>query len=132
MSSINLSATIEFDSPFTVAPGGNVFHPLFGIYAPSVEHCVTEDILIDSDDWEAFSVGYTGQYGYNGPVMHASEILGGRLAEDILNTPGTYVVCAVEYICDVENPECHYSPYDRATMGCGCDPAGWTVLKYVK
>lgn len=59
----NLNAAIEFDSPFTVAPGGNVFPPLFGIYAPSVLHSESEDIEIGSDTWEAFSVGYTGQHG---------------------------------------------------------------------
>lgn len=133
-------ANIEFDSPFTVFEGGNVIAPI-GIYAPIVEHCEQIDYTIngyaENSDWEKFSVGYTGQYGYNGAVMHASETLSGRLAEDILSTPGTYVVCTVEVNCD--DGECYMSCDDlehdsdakelRMTHGCDCEPAGWTVLR---
>lgn len=39
--------------------------------------------------------GYTGQCGYNGPVMHPSEYIGGGMERDILANPGWYVVTAV-------------------------------------
>lgn len=40
--------------------------------------------------------GLTGQYAYNGAVMHPSEYLGGAMAERLAATPGTYAVVAVE------------------------------------
>lgn len=49
---------------------------------------------VDGDGWELMT-GYTGQYGYTGPMMHASEFVGGRLARDILATPGLYAVVTV-------------------------------------
>jgi hypothetical protein len=94
-------------------------------------HSETDDFYIDSDEWEAFSVGYTGQHGYNGAVMHASEYLGGRLAEDILESPGTYVVCAVEVDCsDEDETVCYDTVEDVRDYGCDCAPAGWIVLKF--
>ena len=133
-------ANIEFDSPFTVFDGGNEISTI-GIYAPEVEHCEQIDYTIDGyaehAEWEKFSVGYTGQFGYNGAVMHPSETLSGRLTEDILSTPGTYVVCSVEVNCD--NGECYMTCSDidseeqalaaRIESGCDCAPAGWTVLR---
>ena len=129
-----LNSVIDFDSPFTVAPGGNVFQPLFGIYAPAVTHSESADVEIDSPEWESFSIGYTGQYGYNGAVMHASETLSGALARDILSTPGTYVVCAVESVPCYDDPTSDPcfpdEPEYCETYGCECDPAGWIVLTY--
>jgi hypothetical protein len=118
---------VEFDCPFLVGKQREAYplHTvpelarLYGfpanVHAPSVWHDDTADIVIESDQWEAFSVGYTGQWSYNGAVMHASEYLGGRLADDILETPGVYVVVAVEVFPEEgdEEPE----------------PAGWTVLR---
>ena len=40
--------------------------------------------------------GFTGQHGYNGPVMHPSEYIGGGLARHILDTPGQYAVATVD------------------------------------
>jgi hypothetical protein len=53
--------------------------------------------------------GWTGQYGYTGPVMHPSEYIGGALEEHIRRTPGTYVAIPVE------------------TAGEDEPPAGWAV-----
>src|SRR5262245_35140668 len=88
---------VEFYVPFAVSPTGAVAtlpHDS-GIYAPEVYHDDVHDMLIDgilhaeSLWWEALT-GYTGQYGYRGPVMHASEFVGGRLERDIRATPGVY------------------------------------------
>lgn len=130
MSDLN---AIEFDSPFTVFPGGNIINPI-GVYAPSVEHSETTDIEIDGcapndSNWEPFSVRYTGQYGYTGAVMHASEQLSGALAADILATPGTYVICAVEAPCTEDEPCFPDEPNHCIEHGCDAFPAGWTVLK---
>lgn len=119
---------IEFDSPFTVLDGGNIIEPLIPFYAPSVYHSEVNDIDIESDAWEAFSIGYTGQDRYNGAVMHSSEQLGGALAVDILATPGTYVITAVNVDC-YDEPQCYDTQTDVSDFGCDCEPAGWTVIK---
>lgn len=132
----NLTNEIDFDLAFISDGNGDITNAP-NVDTPRVENSDTEDIYIESSDWEAFSVGYTGQYSYNGAVMHASEQLTGGLAEDILSTPGTYVVTAVEFEC--EDGECYMACIDvdseseakrlRMTNGCDCEPAGWTVLK---
>lgn len=35
--------------------------------------------------------GFSGQYGYTGPIMHPSEYVGGGLERHILDHPGFYV-----------------------------------------
>ncbi|WP_207126806.1 hypothetical protein [Actinocatenispora comari] len=65
-----------------------------------------------SQGWEALT-GWSGQHGYNGPIMHPSELVCGALAEYILSTPGTYVAVAVE----TEDQD---------------DPAGWLVLRHIE
>lgn len=114
-----LQQIMEFDHPINVRSDGTVTDAP-GVYAPEVYHVEGEqhpkDVEVLSDEWETFSVGYTGQYSYNGAVMHASEYIGGRLADDILATPGTYVVTSVEVY-----PEDQEDGSD--------EPAGWTILR---
>ena len=45
--------------------------------------------------WDGLLEGFTGQYGYRGPIMHESEYIGGGLATYILENPGWYVAVAV-------------------------------------
>ena len=51
--------------------------------------------------WE-LQVGLTGQYSYNGPVMHESEFVGGGLVRHILERPGYWVVLPLE-TSDIED-----------------------------
>jgi hypothetical protein len=112
----------EFDHPFQIV-GDAVEDAPRGIYAPSVYHQDgPDDVMIESDDWEAVSYGWTGQHGYPGPVMHSSEFVGAGIAEDLSDAerfdPGTiFVMTVVEVIAD-EGEE------DQ-------EPAGWIMLKYV-
>lgn len=96
-----LDDMVEFDSPFLINGDGTA--ELSGNFAPNVygEQGQNDPEIEASPKkgWE-FMRGYTGQYGYNGPEMHTSEFLGGRMAEDIVNTPGEYAVVAVQYLCD--------------------------------
>lgn len=70
----------------------------------------------DGTEWVVLE-GYSGQYSYNGPVMHPSEYIGGKLAKDILAVPGTYVCLVVEADCD-----------DSCSDDCGHPfPEGWIV-----
>lgn len=108
----SLNELIEFDCPFRVTEDGQVeTGPLEGVYAPEVYHDDETDVVIDGDGWWAWSSGYTGQWSYNGPVMHASEYIGGHMERDLLDDPGVYVVTSVETLDDSE------------------ENAGWIVLK---
>lgn len=57
--------------------------------------CVDDEIHDLYQGWELLR-GFTGQYGYNGPVMHPSEFIGGRLEDHIRDNAGYYVAVAVE------------------------------------
>jgi len=105
----------DFDHPFVVTKEGILEDAPEGVYAPSVYHDDDEDVMIDGDGWEALT-GFTGQYGYNGAVMHASEFIGGGLAEAVLTTPGVYVAVVVNVLDDAEGES---------------EPAGWAVLRQV-
>lgn len=96
----NLDDVMEFDHPVTVKDGKVVDAPA-NVYAPELTWY--EGDYDDSDlesqannsGWELLR-GYTGQDGYNGPIMHASEFIGGGLEKDILAEDGTYVAVSVE------------------------------------
>jgi len=84
----------------------------------------------DDDQWhDEFSIpegwellkGLTGQYGYNGPVMHSSEFIGRGLERYILETPGLYVSLVVETHCGYTEEFC------TEESGCNCAPAGWAI-----
>lgn len=111
-----------FDVPFRIVNGEPV---RLGDDAPwtpeGVEFNRGGDILIDGvvleerGQWEALT-GYSGQWGYDGPIMHASEFLGGGMAADIREDEGgIYVLKIVD---------------DDSDCDCGdCDPVGWIVLR---
>lgn len=105
----------EFDCVFEVLEGGAVVDR-HDIYAPQVY--VYENCPVDIDGipvgWEALT-GWTGQYGYKGAVMHASEQFAGPMAAHVLGTPGVYVLVVVEVLEEDEDGE--------------SEPAGWAVLR---
>jgi hypothetical protein len=80
----NLNDVMEFDRVIEVRADGTVT-VRSDLYAPELF-----DGELQDDGWTLMN-GYTGQYGYNGPMLHASEHIGGGLARDILATPGLYV-----------------------------------------
>lgn len=116
---IALNAVVEFDSPFKVehhdADGQTyVTDHVPGVYAPEVVNVPHPgDVHVYDDKWTALT-GHTGQYGYNGAVMHPSETLSGGLARRILSEPGTYVVT------EVRDDDGQYPDGD---------PIGWAVLR---
>lgn len=88
-----IDSQIDFYRPFGVDNDGSVFGPITGtdLMCPEVflETDGTLDIL---GKWEAMS-GFSNQYGYRGPMMHASEYMSGSGMEAwIRANPGVYVV----------------------------------------
>jgi hypothetical protein len=124
MSKQALNDLMEFDHVVRVHPDGTVTDAEDGWWAPEVYIDVDEDgqALDNSDEELARMVspwrlmdGYSGQYRYSGPVMHASEFIGGRMEDDIRERPGVYVACVVE--CLGPNPGADENE----------EPAGWVV-----
>lgn len=111
-----LSDVMEFDHVIRVNGDGTVTEPN-GISEPDV-YWSNGTHNLEGDGWSLMN-GYSGQDRYAGPVMHSSEFIGGRMADDILSTPGYYVAMVVDAIdCDD-----HDSPDD-----CDCDRnVGWAV-----
>lgn len=140
-----LSRLMEFDCPIVVDAVGVARVIDYGTpgrpHAPEAFHDDAADVTLDgvpwreSDAWELLT-GYTGQHGYRGAVMHASEFIGGRMALDILNTPGIYVALAVE--CEPSDDDVDRWPGDsdaarRDDYAAGAwrpEATGWTVARW--
>jgi hypothetical protein len=108
---------VEFDHPFTITNGEVV--DVNDAYAPSV-YLVEgdDDETIDGQGWQFVSDGWTGQYGYSGPVMHASEFIGEGIAERLAEMAESYrafAIVAVEFIPENED--------DLST-----EPVGWAIV----
>jgi hypothetical protein len=120
-----LNDMMEFGHVIRVLPGGEATDAE-GVYAPEVSvQLDAEGSILPGpageplvEGWELMT-GYTGQYGYRGPIMHASEYVGGRMEEDILERPGLYVVVEVTGLYPTEEDEARDSD----------DPIGWVVAR---
>ena len=105
----DLNYMVNFDSPFRVhepeAGIPRVTPSLYPeVFAPEAWPLEDGESFTAPDGWSAVS-GYSGQYGYSGPVMHPSEYLGRRMAADVLDAPGVYCLCVVEYLPEEEDGE---------------------------
>lgn len=101
-----LNDLMEFDHVIQVHPDGTITEPS-GVYAPEISLSAAPDGQISAADdadmvafvkaqgWELLT-GFTGQYGYSGPLMHPSEYVGGGLEKHIRETPGVYVACVAD------------------------------------
>lgn len=141
-----LSGAIEFDSPFRVVlptftvddEGAHRANLLYGSataviettdrYAPE-DVTLTDGVLGELTSgshatWTALD-GFSGQYGYAGPCMHASEQLGGAMAADVLATPGVYVLLIVTAPAeDCEDETCDHEDGDHES-----EAAGWILAR---
>lgn len=102
---MDLASLMDFDHVIEVLPDGTV-RERGDIYAPELY----DGVLESGTGWTLLT-GYTGQYSYNGPVMHNSEYIGGRLASDILAEPGVYVALV------------------NGTLENDTEPEGWAVAR---
>ena len=103
-----LNSLVDWDCAFRIYPDGSMLDD--GTYPPEV----LEDEV--ETPWELMR-GYTGQDSYNGPCMHSSEQLSGRMAQDILDNPGVYVVTV------------NYSYPDQEDEDQDLQVAGWSVAR---
>ena len=96
--------------------GGEVYDSQ--LFAPDVYYTIGSDgraeAEIHSHEWEFIS-GRSNQHGYDGPIFHQSEIIGGGLEKLILGNDGVYVAVPVIEL----DPE----DYDDVEW------AGWALLK---
>jgi hypothetical protein len=125
----DLNSMMEFDHPVRVEADGSVTERVPGVYAPESSIDVDEDGQITNygeaewlrslrhQGWEPMN-GYSSQDRYSGPIMHASEYIGGQLERDILDEPGVYVVVSVECLGPDEDSDPE-------------EPAGWAVLRRI-
>jgi hypothetical protein len=97
-----LNSVMEFGHLIQVHDDGTVTEPWLLITPETVYQeldsdgqCIDNEVHDLPDGWSLMN-GYSGQCGYSGPVMHTSEFIGGRMADDILSTPGFYVAVAVD------------------------------------
>ena len=92
-----LNALMEFDHVIRVNSDGTVDEP-FVLHIPEIsDETVTPG-------WTLLN-GYSGQYGYSGPIMHSSEYIGGGMARDILAEPGLYVALVAYGSTDDESDD---------------------------
>lgn len=106
----NLSDLMDFDHVIQVHEDGTVSEPE-GIYAPDLY-----DGALESAEWSLFG-NYSGQQG-GGALMHNSEYIGGRMASDILDTPGVYVSLV-----------CYWTPEDDDDDDADADIEGWAIAR---
>lgn len=140
-----LNSVMEFDHIIRVAEDGTVSDTDMSVGSTEAYF----DLNVDSNGNDEFEMsagwtllqGYTGQHGYNGPVMHPSEFIGGRMARDILSTPGYYVALVVNgtdphdwqvstFTGTKTCSRCGLLPLDEDDMESECrseEPAGWAV-----
>lgn len=125
----NLNSVMEFDHVIRVNADGTVtdrvedapyFDEALRCYLTDPETWLWETEVNLPEGWHLMN-GYSGQHGYSGPEMHVSEFIGGRMARDILETPGDYVALVVESDCGYTEEFC------SEESGCDCEPAGWVV-----
>jgi|tagenome__1003787_1003787.scaffolds.fasta_scaffold20682535_2 hypothetical protein len=110
MTDRELNDIMEFEHVIEVREDGSIIDRN-DLYAPD---CYFDQGVINYSgdrNWTALD-GYSGQEGYSGPIMHASEYIGGRMEADIRSTPGIY---ATVIITDPDDGE----------------PAGWAVVKHI-
>jgi hypothetical protein len=92
-----LNDIMDFDHVVEVREDGSIIDRN-DIFAPSLF-----DDELDTEGWTLLD-GFSGQDRYSGPIMHASEFIGGGMEDYIRQTPGVYVAL-VAYCSPDEDDE---------------------------
>jgi len=98
-----LNAIVEWDSAFRVNPNGTVDTGVESAAANSLRTIAENTGADEFDDVPEAVTGHSGQHGYSGPIMHPSEQLGGGMASDVLDSPGTYMLTEAQDFDDPDN-----------------------------
>ena len=96
-----LNEIMSFDRVIRVHEDGTIEENVLGMYAPELHDGELHQHW-DSPEWALVS-GFSGQYGYSGPLMHQSEVIGGGMEDRIRETPGLWVAL-VNYCDDDSDP----------------------------
>jgi hypothetical protein len=118
MTDIDLNTLMEIDHVVRVRDDGTVTDQgTTGVYAPEV-HIEYDGPFAEaqiSDDQERAMIDWIKGQGWDVltgwalggglALMHASQYIGGRLADHIRKTPGYWVVCSVELHPGEDDPE---------------------------
>lgn len=103
----SLSRALNFDHVIWVGADRKLDeHPHEHPYAPDVLDPDVNSTAIDGyPNWELITAGLTGQYGYDGPWLHDSELIEGAVARRVLehaaeHDGGFYVAVYATYTCD--------------------------------
>lgn len=117
-----LNNVMEFDYVIRVNADGSIDDGIEtpGSHTPELRDDALEPSSSAVDKWELMD-GYSGQQGYSGPMMHSSEYIGGRMADDILAAPGLYVALVNYTTPDESVPEAERDAYDEI--------CGWAVAR---
>lgn len=87
----NIDKETEMDSTFSIDENGSVVDSPNSVYAPEV-YSYEDGTIEGINGWEPVT-GFSGQYGYSGPLMHPSEVMGGSNMEKyVRENPGTYAL----------------------------------------
>jgi hypothetical protein len=129
-----LNTVMEIDRVIRVLPGRAVTAPDTrnrASWAPEAVISLDKDGQVTAGGEEGMTAmarwsGWNLMYGYSGQqggrdsaLMHPSEFIGGRMADDILDNPGLYVALAVTGL---------YPPQEAEERGSD-DPIGWVVAR---
>jgi hypothetical protein len=117
----SLNSIMQFDHIIishgdgTIDDETNITRLLSGVLPRSPELIDGHLSVIEQDlnGWELLD-GYSGQFGYRGPIMHSSEFIGGKMADHILENAGYYVAIVAE-------------TSDVTPDGEAIEPDGWAV-----
>jgi hypothetical protein len=104
---------MDFDSVYRIEAGHAVRDDK--LFAPSV-YADTDGDYIEGDGWEFVTNNCSGQFNYNGPIMHASEQIGAGIAERLSRLSEHYFAYAtvvVEWIEEDDDSD---------------EPAGWAII----
>lgn len=95
-----------------------------GVYcAPGTE---IDLVSCNFQDWDNLSHLYTGQWG-GGKSMHDSELVGGKLADDMARVPGEYALPYVTWYCE-SDCDCGGEGVLPSGDYCELDIEGWLVM----
>lgn len=96
-----LNGIMSFDHVIEVTVNGEVTES--DMIAPDLRNGELMD-----EAWELLQ-GYSGQDSgkYNGPIMHNSEFIGGKMETDILDHPGVYVALVCYWDADEDDEDEH-------------------------